>query len=74
MHAIGQHITPRQIANMIKKLTGKTTVLKSSATVEEFRMMGMSDNPVVKELYLNLKCVSRIALDSVLIGRVQLLL
>ncbi|KZV98379.1 NAD(P)-binding protein [Exidia glandulosa HHB12029] len=74
MHAIGQHITPRQIANTIGKLTGKTTVLKSSATVEEFRMMGMSDNPVVKELYLNLKCVSRIASDNVLIGHVQLLL
>ncbi|KZV81691.1 NAD(P)-binding protein [Exidia glandulosa HHB12029] len=54
MHAIGQHITPRQVAEKIAAITGKTSAL-NVPSLAAFRAMGESEDPAVKEVFLGIK-------------------
>ncbi|KZV96720.1 NAD(P)-binding protein [Exidia glandulosa HHB12029] len=56
MHMIGEHVALEKVAEVFTKLSGRKTVVKT-VTLEEFAETGKSDNPFVKEAFLNLKYV-----------------
>lgn len=52
--AVGEYITARKFAETLREVTGKDTKFEPLSE-EAFHAMGKSDNPYVKELYMNFK-------------------
>ena len=64
IQAIGESLTPRRYAEIISKALGVPVTLKELSN-EEFESRAQSDDVYVKELYLNMKCVTIIGTSVV---------
>ncbi|KZV93492.1 NAD(P)-binding protein [Exidia glandulosa HHB12029] len=54
MYAVSEYISPRTATETLRRVTGKSIKFEP-LSVDAFEAMGKSDNPYVRELYLNFK-------------------